>query len=137
MTRLSFSGAECAGKVAAAAKRAGVQRFVLVSVFPEAWRDRNAGEAFEHYIRQKKQAEVALMQSDLDWVILRPAALTDEPGTGRVSMGPAQIHGEIPRDDVAMAIAHLLHEPAVSRAIVEVTAGETDTAKATDALAGR
>src|SRR5699024_4646336 len=50
------------GKLAEAAKRAGVQRFVLVSVFPEAWRDRETSDSFEHYIVQKKKAETQLVR---------------------------------------------------------------------------
>lgn len=67
-------------KVAAAAKIAGVSRFYLVSVFPEAWRERRMDDNFEHYMVEKKKAETQLVLTDLDWVILRPSALTNEPG---------------------------------------------------------
>ncbi|KAA0099649.1 hypothetical protein CIW49_08630 [Mycolicibacterium sp. P1-18] len=59
------------------AKYAGVRRFVLVSVFPEAWRERDEGEGFEHYIRVKKDADVKLTRSGLDRVILRDVPISD------------------------------------------------------------
>ena len=47
-------------KAADAAALVGVTRFVLVSVFPEAGRDRERSEGFEHYMRVKKAADVYL-----------------------------------------------------------------------------
>lgn len=111
-------------KAIAAAKIAGVRRFVLVSVFPEAWRDRDEGEGFEHYIRVKKDADVALTRSELDWVILRPAALLDDPGRGSIILGPAEIHDEVSRADVAATLAEIVHQPGISRQILELTAGD-------------
>ncbi|MEU8894867.1 NAD(P)-binding oxidoreductase [Nocardia sp. NPDC048505] len=119
-------------KAADAAARAGVPRFVLVSVFPEAGRDRDTSAGFEHYMRVKKTADVYLTHTDLDWVIVRPGTLVDETGTGRVTAGWAIEYGSIPRDDVAAFLAAVLHEPAVSRAIIELTTGETPV---TDAAA--
>lgn len=63
-------------KSIAAAHIAGVRRLILVSVFPEAWRERHMDESLEHYVE--------LAHSDLNWVILRPSALTNEPGVGTV-----------------------------------------------------
>jgi uncharacterized protein YbjT (DUF2867 family) len=105
-------------------------RFALVSVFPEAWRERNLGENFDHYIDVKKHADIALTKSDLDYVILRPSALQDDAGVGTVALGPAQIHDTITRADVAATLAGILHEPRISRQILEVTAGDTPIADA-------
>jgi hypothetical protein len=41
-----------------------------------------ASEGFENYIRVKKLGDVHLVTTDLDWVIVRPRTLSDEPGTG-------------------------------------------------------
>lgn len=125
------------GKVAKAAVLAGVQRFLLVSVFPEAWRERQTTDDFEHYIVEKKKAEANLARSSLDWVILRPSALTEDAGTGKVSLGPAEIHGNIARDDVAASIVELLHESAISRVVLEVTGGNTTITDAVSAIANK
>lgn len=111
-------------KLAAAAKLAGISRFVLVSVFPEAWRERRMDASFEHYMVEKKKAETQLVLTDLDWVILRPSALTNQPGTGRVDLGVAKVHVQITRDDVAATVVALLRTPALSRRILEVTGGD-------------
>ena len=59
-------------KAVDAARQAGVARFVLVSVFPDAGRDLETNEGFEHYMRVKKAADVYLTATDLDWVVVRP-----------------------------------------------------------------
>jgi len=111
------------GKLAAAATRAGVRRFVLVSVFPEAWRERRMDPSFEHYMVEKKKAETQLVLTDLDWLIVRPSALTDAPGSGHVDLGLAKVHTVIARDDVAATIVALLRAPGLNRLILELTGG--------------
>jgi uncharacterized protein YbjT (DUF2867 family) len=119
---------------AAAARSAGISRLLVVSVFPEAWRERHMPKSFERYMAAKKRADVDLVRSELDWVILRPSALTNDPGTGSVNLGPAEIHIDISRDDVAATIATLLHSPGVRRRILEVTAGSTPIGSAVTGL---
>ena len=121
-------------KTIAAAHLARITRMLLVSVFPEAWRERNMPKSFEHYMAVKKTADVDLVHSDLEWIILRPSALTDAPGTGNVSLSPAEIHTMISRDDVAATIATLLHVPRIKKTILEVTAGHTRIVSAVEAL---
>jgi uncharacterized protein YbjT (DUF2867 family) len=120
--------------VAAAMAIAGVNRFYLVSVFPEAWRERRMDEEFEQYIAEKKKAETQITLTDLDWLILRPSALLDEPGAGTVDLGLAKIHREIHRDDVADTLVALMERPEVRRSILEVTGGTTPIAEAVSAL---
>ncbi|MCX4817832.1 SDR family oxidoreductase [Streptomyces sp. NBC_01239] len=108
-----------------AARLADVRRLLLVSVFPEAWRDREVSDTFEHYVETKKRADAELAATALDWVILRPAALTDDPGTGRISLAPALVHTQVTRDDVAATLAELVHTPRLSREILELTEGST------------
>jgi uncharacterized protein YbjT (DUF2867 family) len=122
-------------KAADAARRAGAGRFVLVSAFPESGRGAAVSEGFEHYMRVKKAADVHLAQTDLDWLIVRPGTLTDEPGRGLVSAGLAIAYGDVSRDDVAAFIDAALHEPALSRMILELTAGPAPVGDAVRALA--
>ncbi|WP_033318844.1 NAD(P)H-binding protein [Streptomyces yerevanensis] len=122
-------------KAADAAAHAGVPRFVLVSVFPDALRDGERHEGFEHYIKVKKTADVYLTRTALDWLIVRPGTLLDAPGTGRVTAGAAVEYGDVHRDDVAAFIDAALHEPRLSRVIVELTSGDTPAADAVAALA--
>ncbi|MFF5979242.1 NAD(P)H-binding protein [Streptomyces olindensis] len=117
-------------KAMGAARLAGVERFVLVSVLPESWRERDLGEEVEYYFAVKKRADIAVSRSDLNWLILRPSLLLDGPGTGAVSLGPAEFHGEITREDVAATLAELLHEPRIGRQILELNTGSTPVEEA-------
>jgi len=121
-------------KAAAAAQIAGATRFILVSVFPDAERDAPPSDGFEHYMRVKKAADVHLAGTPLDWVIVRPGVLKDEPGDGRVTAGPAVEYGDVHRDNVAALIDAILHEPRISRTILEVTDGPVPVAAAVSAL---
>jgi len=123
-------------KAADAAALAGVKRFVLVSVFPDAGRGAEPPSAgFEHYMRVKKTADVYLAGTALDWVIVRPGTLKDEPGDGLVTAGPAIEYGDVRRGNVAAFLAEVLHQPGLSREIVELTDGTTPVADAAAALA--
>lgn len=117
-------------RAAEAAERAGVRRFLLVSVMPESWRERDLEDDVEYYFSVKKRAEVALTGRDLDWLILRPSLLTDDEGRGRISLGPAQLHRSVTRDDVAATLAEIVHQPDLRRRILEVDQGDTPIAEA-------
>lgn len=122
-------------KAADAAEAAGVSRFLLVSAFPEAGRDAGLGEGFEHYMRVKKAADVYLTNTDLDWIIVRPGTLRDEPGSGLVAAGVAVDYGDVARDNVAAFIDAALHEPLLSRVIIELTDGSLPAGEAAAAVA--
>ncbi len=118
-----------------AARQAGVRRFLLVSAFPEAGRNKAMGEGFENYMTVKKRADVYLAATDLDWVILRPGTLKDAAGTGRVTAGPAIAYGDIPRADVAATLVALVEQPQLRRTIIELTEGDQPVDAAIAALA--
>ena len=107
-----------------AAQLAGVRRVLLVSAFPEAGRASDVSDTFETYMAVKKQADVHLASSGLDWVILRPGTLTDAAGSGRINAGPAIPYGDIPRADVAATLVGLVERPQLRRQIIELTAGD-------------
>lgn len=110
-------------KAIKASRQARVHRLALVSVLPESWRERNLSDEEEYYFTAKKKADIALSRSELDWLILRPSLLVDDPEIGTVSLGPAEFHGQIPRADVAETLAELLHEPRISQQILELNVG--------------
>lgn len=69
----------------------------------------------------------------MDWVILRPSLLLDEPAAGTISLGPAEAHGEIARADVAETITELLLEPRIRSQILELNTGTTPIREAVQA----
>ncbi|TDC46108.1 NAD-dependent dehydratase [Actinomadura sp. KC345] len=123
--------------MADAAERAGVRGFVQISAMgagePPA---PGRGEVWEAYIRAKGEAEDDLRRRDaLDWLILRPGRLTDDPATGRVTLAEPPIgHGAVTRDDVAAVIAALLDAGDVRRRTLDLLGGDTPVAEAVAAL---
>jgi uncharacterized protein YbjT (DUF2867 family) len=110
-----------------AAERAGVRRFVQVSSMgagapPQPGR----GEVWAAYIAAKTAAEDDLRARDLDWTIVRPGGLTDDPAAGRIRLAPPPVPpGTIPRADVAAVIAALLDHPGTRHRTLELTGGQT------------
>ena len=83
-------------------------------------------DVFAAYLRAKSAAEDDLRSRDLDWTILRPGRLTNEPGTGRVRLGPPPLgRGDVSRDDVAAVIAALLVDRHSTGLTLELVAGDT------------
>lgn len=114
----------------AAAQQAKIKRFLLVSAFPEASRGQDVSETFENYMAVKKQADVHLSATDLDWVIVRPGLLLDDAGTQQVHTGLAIPYGEVPREDVAATLLEIIERPNVNRVIIELTKGDQAVAEA-------
>ncbi|MET7656991.1 MULTISPECIES: SDR family oxidoreductase [unclassified Streptomyces] len=119
-----------------AAVRAGVRRFVVVSSMG-ADPDHRGDEVFDVYQRAKGEADAYVRGLDsLDWTILRPGALTDDPGTGLVRLEARTGRGPVPRDDVAAVLAELLDSPATSGLTLELISGSAPVPVAVKAVAG-
>jgi nucleoside-diphosphate-sugar epimerase len=101
--------------LAEAAERSGVHRYVLVSSMgvesvADGRQPEGMDEVFVAYLQAKLAAERDLLsRTALQTTVLRPGALTDDPGTGRVTLRPSVDRGSIPRDDVAAVLVALLH----------------------------
>ena len=119
-------------KLIKAAESAGVNRFLLVSAFPDAWRDKGMPDSFEFYMKMKRQADVSLANSSLNWTILRPGTLTDEKGEGSVTLGPAIPYGNTSRDHVAQVLAELLNNEETGHLVLELTDGKTPVKEAVE-----
>ncbi|MEU2868962.1 NAD(P)H-binding protein [Streptomyces olivoreticuli] len=120
-----------------AAEAAGVRRFVVVSAMGA---DREPPEGtdpvFAAYLRAKGAADADVTaRAGLDWTILRPGGLTDEPGTGRVALAGSTGRGSVSRDDVAAVLAALLAEPGTAGRTLELIAGDTPVDEAVKSVA--
>ena len=93
--------------LADAAERAGVRRYVMVSSMGTENADPVSDDVFQVYLRAKKAADDDLRARDLDWTVVRPGRLTDDPPGGRVQVGTLA-RGSIPRADVAAVLAAVL-----------------------------
>ncbi|MFC9232647.1 SDR family oxidoreductase [Streptomyces decoyicus] len=121
-----------------AAEAAGVRRFLVVSSMGA---DREPPEGtdpvFAAYLRAKGAADADVRaRAGLDWTILRPGRLTNDPGTGLVTLAEATGRGEVPRDDVAAVLAALLDEPGTIGRTLELIGGDVPVKEAVRAVAG-
>jgi nucleoside-diphosphate-sugar epimerase len=116
--------------LADAAERAGVARIVVVSAISADRFDPESDDVFQVYLRAKSEADADIRARTLDWTIVRPGNLTDDPPTGRVQVGDTVPPGRIPRADVAALLASVLLEGRAIRRQFEVTSGGTPIADA-------
>lgn len=112
-----------------AAKQAGVKRFIIVSAIGVHHRDKWMNSA-PYYSAAKYYADVWLKRSGLDYTIIRPGGLTNDPGTGKVKVAVDLERGQIPREDVASAIiASLENDQTIGKAF-DMVGGETSIEEA-------
>jgi uncharacterized protein YbjT (DUF2867 family) len=118
--------------LAEAATTHGIKRYLMVSSIganhPERWSDE-----MEPYYDAKAKADKYLEESGLDYTIIRPGRLTDDPGTGRVSLEGGG-SGSVTRDDVALVLAEALRADNTIGKAFDLLGGETPVAEALAAL---
>lgn len=119
-----------------AAQRAGVRRYVVVSSMG-ADPQHPGDDVFDVYLRAKGAADADVRGRDgLDWTILRPGMLTDDAGTGLVSLGVSTGRGPVSRDDVAAVLAELLETPSTAGLTLELIGGSVPVSVAVKDVAG-
>jgi uncharacterized protein YbjT (DUF2867 family) len=125
--------------LADAAERAGVRRYVMVSAIgAESEPGPEMDPVFAAYLRAKGAADRDLRAREgLDWTVLRPGRLTNDPGTGRVNLAPHTGRGSVTRDDVAKVLATLLDTPTTAGLTLDLINGETPILDAVEAVAGQ
>jgi uncharacterized protein YbjT (DUF2867 family) len=117
-----------------AAKDAGIGRYVIVSSMGADHPEQASG-GFRAYLAAKSKADNALRESGLDYTIVRPGSLTDDPGTGTVDISERLgRRGQIPRDDVAAVLVAVLDAPNTVGKTFELLSGSTPIADAVGAL---
>lgn len=112
-------------KTMEAAEKVGAKRFVLISSI-QAHRRENWIDELKPYYVAKHYADRMLEASKLNYTIIRPGWLLNEPGTGKVIAAADLEIGKIPRADVAKTIVAVLDEPNTIRKSFDLVSGETD-----------
>ena len=117
-------------KLIEAAKEYGARRYIMVSAMGAA--DPEAGsEAMQPYLFAKARADASLQESGLDYTIVRPGSLTDDPANGTVEAAPSLgKRGEIPREDTARTIVATLKAQNTYGKTFEVISGGTPVEEA-------
>lgn len=127
---------EAATIAMAAAEKAAVKRFIMVS-YAGADKDIHridSESSFYPYAKAKHDADATLRKSSLDYTILGPALLTTEPGSGKLTrVEDADDWPEdkrvTSRENVADVIAHVIKTRTAVRQTVNFYDGDTPVAK--------
>jgi len=110
-----------------------IRRYLMISSIgsnhPERWTDE-----MKPYFEAKAGADKLLVESGLDSTIVRPGRLTDDPGTGKVSVGELESGGSVTRDDVAAVLAECLVADETIGKAFDLLEGETPIPEALRSL---
>jgi len=107
-----------------AAKNAGIGKFVMLSSMGAD--NPSQGGDLRNYLEAKQNADIYLKCSGLDYSIVRPGALTDEGGTGKIQLNEKLCkQGSISRTDVAKTLVEVLQDNVKNNQIFEILAGDT------------
>lgn len=115
---------EGAKKLMDAAKNKGVKKFVMLSSMG-ADKPEEADE-IQEYLRAKHNADEYLKQSGVQYTIVRPGALTNNDGKGKIKLeNKLNQRGEISRRDVAETLVGALDSSIAKNKTFEILEGDT------------
>lgn len=115
-------------KLMSACHKNDIERYLIISAMGL---DKPRGsEVFKVYQKAKAEADEALRVSGLDYTIVKPGRLTDESGTGKVSVGNDLERGEIPREDVAAVLAKVFEMPETIGKEFDLLSGDQNISEA-------
>jgi uncharacterized protein YbjT (DUF2867 family) len=128
---VDFAGAV---KLIDAAKAHDISRYLIVSAMganhPERW-----SEQMRPYYEAKAAADKAAFESGLDYTIVRPGGLTDDPATGKVEIAERlDRSGPVTRDDVALVLAECITAENTIGKGFDLLGGDTPVAEAVRSL---
>ncbi|MEF7565295.1 SDR family oxidoreductase [Bacillus infantis] len=109
------------------AKEHNISRFLLVSSMNADTPDTGI-ESMKHYFVAKKLADDHLRSSGLDYTIVRPGGLLNEPATGKIQLEEKIKEfssREITREDVAAVLAEAVDLENTYKKTFEILNGET------------
>lgn len=113
------------------AKTKGIERFLMLSSMgtdtPE-----EAPASLKPYLEAKKAADDYLIKSRLNFTIVRPGGLTNDPGTGMIELATrfSPMGGMIPREDVAKVLVEALTSKETEGKVFEIISGNSPITEA-------
>lgn len=107
-------------KTMIAAETAGVERYLLVSAANADNRNHWPASMLDYYIAKHYADEWLKNQTNLVYTIIQPVTLTNNPGTGNISLNRPMVnaHGNVSREDVASLLTALVDHPLPHETIV-------------------
>ncbi|WP_308314873.1 SDR family oxidoreductase [Bacillus sp. T33-2] len=103
-----------------------INRFLIVSSMNADTPDKGP-ESMRHYFVAKKLADDHLKSTNLNYTIIRPGILTNEPETGKINLEEKIMHyekREITREDVAEVIIETIDRSNTFRKTFEILNGK-------------
>jgi nucleoside-diphosphate-sugar epimerase len=133
-SELSAIDAGGAAKLAEAAARFRLARFVLCSAVGAGSPDRREGPLRE-FLAAKHHAERRVERLDMSWTVLRFGRLTDAVGRGTVStVVPPGTPVTLGREDAAVTVVEALAREHLGHQVVHVIDGDVRVGDALDAI---
>ena len=125
-------------KLLQACEKAGIKRYVqlssIYSIQPEKWQEEPSLASIMNYDIARFFADQWLIRNtDLDYTIVGPCVLTEEPATGRIEINPERGTSN-PIPDVAAVLAGVLDKPNTVRKVIYMTGGDTPIEEALDGV---
>jgi len=112
--------------LAQAAQLAGIRRYVQISAIGvDDPLKPDTDPVWKAYVEAKRDADIKLRKSGLDWTIIRPGPLTDDAATGLVTLSEHAGRGEVTREDVALVVVAVLQTPSSTGKQWELRGGDT------------
>lgn len=109
---------------------AAVKRVIVISAIHADNREFGASSGLHNYYIAKHYADRILIHElgdKLDYTILKPTALTNDPATGKVDLFKSidEPNGSIPREDVARSILEVINNKATFGKSYDFKSGST------------
>jgi len=111
-------------------------RFMMVSAFGADFNPSEWPENMAHYYSAKSAADDYLMQTNLNYTVVKPGRLTDDAPTNKVDYGERtdERGGSIPRADVAEVIVKSLDAENTYRKSLELLSGPNNIEEAIEKI---
>ena len=106
------------------AKMAHVKKFIMLSSIGADQPEK--ADKLQDYLRAKQNADEHLRHSGLNYTIVRPGALKNAEGVGRIVLAKSlDKEGDISRQDVAQTLVRVLHDTTANATTFEILEGDT------------
>ncbi|MGY5354975.1 NAD(P)H-binding protein [Wenyingzhuangia sp. IMCC45467] len=112
------------------------QYIMLSSVFSletHKWKEEGFDELKDYYIAKHYADEWLVKNSNLNYTILQPSALTETTGTGKIEIN-IRHPGENAIEDVATTLVELLNNQATYKRVISMHSGKTPIKEAINSL---
>ena len=115
-------------KTMQAAELNGIKRYIMLSSLhalePEFWHEDGLAQIMDYNIAKFFADHYLVHNTDLDYTILQPTALTEEPGTGKITVGATKV-SKNPIPDVALTLAEILEHDNTRKKVIMMSSGDT------------